>query len=118
VLAQQLAGRFEEWLDEQTKTRDWSLQAALREWLYDEGVQWSAESYELYLQMVAIVIAAWAERRRNFTYQHADKGEVVLTALSDDWDEGANQTWECLRRDQYDRAAFLDRQRQQGVTEC
>jgi hypothetical protein len=110
VLAQQLAGHFEEWLAEQTRPRKWSLQAALLAWLYDDAIPWTYGSYELYLQQVIFIIlewTRWAQNKSRFTYQLAGRGEVKLRKLGDDWSLGRNRTWECLRRDQYERALFL-----------
>jgi hypothetical protein len=108
VLAQQHAGRFEEWLAEQRRYRKWSLQAALLEWLYDDAIPWTCGSYELYLQQVIFIILEWTQNKSRFTYQLEGKGEVKLRKLNDDWGIGwPNLTWECLRRDQYERALFL-----------
>jgi hypothetical protein len=108
VLALQLAGRFDEWLCEQESPYDdWSLQGALYEWLYDEAVRWTAESYELYLQIVTVIVAEWSQHPDKFTYQLLEHGETQLTCLSDDRGLGRNINWECIRRDQYERARFL-----------
>jgi len=109
VLAQEIAGHFEEWLAEQERSREWSLQGALYEWLYDEAVRWTAESYELYVQVVVVIVANWSQQQppNEFTYQFHGQGETKLTHLSDDQVDGRNYYWECIRRDQYERARFL-----------
>ena len=107
MLALELVGRFNEWLCEQEQSREWSLQGALYEWLYDEAVKWTAESYELYLQIVIVITAEWSQNPGDFTYHLLEHGETQLTKLSDDRGLGRDIWWECIRRDQYERARFL-----------
>lgn len=109
MLAQNLAGRFEEWLADQERTRPWSLQGALFTWLFAEAPYWTNESYKLYLRMVAVTIANWGVHQENFTYQ-LNGLEAILKDISDDEGMGAHQNWECLDPDQYERAVRMRRE--------
>lgn len=108
MLAEYLAGRFEEWLAEQTRRYEWSLRGALRRWLYDEATHWTAENYDLYLRTVIAIMVAWTEHPERFTYQLHDGREVAINSIS----EGGgthDATWECIAADEYHRAAFMRR---------
>ena len=106
MLAEEVAQLFKEWVAVQER-EEWSLQGALMEWLDQEAAAWTAESYDLYLRAVVVIVATWARQPSELTFLlHGDRGSCPLTALTGNAPDGKDSGWECIQRDQYERAAF------------
>lgn len=109
MLAEELAGRFEEWLAEQSPSREWSLQRTLYEWLYEDAILWTVEDYELYLRCIVIIVASYAEEPERFTY---GTGETQVHTVSDPNGTVHSADWACIAPDHYRRATFIWRRTQ------
>jgi hypothetical protein len=95
VLAESIAGHFEDWLPEQEWEGEVTLHQALQYWLDYVGAGGAADitggNYALFMQVVAVTLIQWMEDHKRYTYTLRRGGKVIREAhvkrFSNDEDE-------------------------------